>query len=51
MGPTARNISVGPYSSKAFGVPKLMGTGEPPSIKFDIGFGTILDHLINPLGK
>jgi hypothetical protein len=22
-----------------------MGTGEPRSVKFDIGFGTILDHL------
>jgi hypothetical protein len=23
----------------------FMGDGEPQSVKFDIGFGTILDHL------
>jgi hypothetical protein len=32
--------------AEAFGAPKFMGTGEPRSVKFDIGFGTILDHLI-----
>jgi hypothetical protein len=31
--------------AEAFGAPKFMGTGEPRSVKFDIGFGTILDHL------
>ena len=28
----------------AFGAPMFMGDGEPQSVKFDIGFGTILDH-------
>src|SRR5271155_829654 len=32
----------------AFGSPKFMGTGEPRSVKFDIGIGTILDHLTPP---
>src|SRR5271169_2675404 len=29
----------------AFGAPMFMGDGEPQSVKFDIGYGTILDHL------
>src|ERR1700720_2177510 len=29
----------------AFGAPMFMGDGGPRSVKFDIGFGTILDHL------
>ena len=31
--------------AEAFGAPKFLGTGEPRSVKFDIGFGTILAHL------
>src|SRR6266446_2581815 len=29
----------------AFGAPMFMGDGEPRSVKSDVGFGTILDHL------
>src|SRR4029077_10277202 len=29
----------------AFAAPMFMGDGKPHSVKFDIGFGTILDHL------
>src|ERR1700720_3988051 len=31
--------------AEAFGAPKFLGTGEPRSVKFYIGFGTILAHL------
>src|SRR5580693_10689551 len=34
----------------AFGAPELMRAGDPHRVKFDIGFGTILDHF-NPLAN
>jgi hypothetical protein len=37
--------------AEAFGAPKFIAAGESRSVKFDIGFGTILDHLTPPPGR